>query len=136
MDLNNAHKGLFVIDEAPQGYVSTLRYTGVRPRYADAFGISIQKWEALRDACLQGMLVDDGGVSTCGLCMLYFYGTSEECEDCPVREEGYPGCIDTPARDYPAAIKAGSLDDALRAAERELAFLHLLFSRRPPPETP
>ena len=127
---------IFKVEFEPEASTGILRYTGPRPSHAAALRLCMQKWEALRQACLRGMLVDDGGVKTCGLCMLYFYGSSEECEYCPISEEGYPGCMDTPARSYPDAVKAGSVEQALREAERELVFLRLLHSRRPPPENP
>jgi hypothetical protein len=88
-----------------------------------AWQVTNTKWETIREACLCGYLITDGGVNTCGLCALYFYGHSEECELCPITEVGYPGCSNTPYEEYQPAVKSGDLAAALRAAEREIEFL-------------
>jgi len=89
-----------------------------------AWEITFRKWETLKILCSDGKLVGDGGVKTCGLCALYFYGHSDECEGCPIAKAGYPGCSGTPYEDYRNTVEAGKLVPALKTIERELLFLN------------
>jgi hypothetical protein len=88
-----------------------------------AWEISIKKWNLLHKLCCQGQLIEDGGVQTCGLCSLYFYGREEECEDCPILKAGHPGCVDTPYKEYVSAVKQRNLKRAKQAAAKEILFL-------------
>lgn len=101
-----------------------LEITGSRTRSEmNAWEISIKKWNLLHQLCCEGQLIEDGGVQTCGLCSLYFYGHEDECEDCPIRKVGHPGCMNTPQKDYESAVKNGDLEGAKNAAAREVFFL-------------
>ena len=88
-----------------------------------AWKLSIKKWEFLLRMCEQGKLIEDGGVKTCGLCAKYFYGHADECEECPIKEAGFPGCSDTPYKEYLVAVKNGNLELAKQAALDEVIFL-------------
>jgi len=111
--------------------IDTERFPGLTLQYhaspilteSQAFEVSIAKWEQLYDLCNQGKLVDDGGIQTCGLCALYFYGHMDECEGCPIKNAGHMGCIGTPYKDYLAALKNGNLELAKQAAKEEIQFL-------------
>ena len=112
------HPGLALV------YASDRRIT-----HRNAWLVAILKWQTLWQACQEGRLVADGGVKTCGLCSLYYYGHSEECEDCPINTAGYPGCRGTPYDAYRQAVESGDLEVATHAARRELVFLRR-FNRR------
>jgi hypothetical protein len=71
-----------------------------------AWQVAHTKWETIRETSIRGNLIADGGVNTCGLCTLYFYGHSN-----------------TPYEEYQLAVKTGDLAAALLAAEREIKFL-------------
>ena len=88
-----------------------------------AWDISILKWKLILHVCSQGRLIHDGGIDTCGFCGLYYYGHSDECEDCPIKIAGYMGCNGTPYRDYLAAVEKGDLALAKQAAASEIKFL-------------
>ena len=101
-----------------------LEYTGEKiVNNTQAWQVAYTKWDTIREACLRGNLIADGGVKTCGLCALYYYGHSTECELCPITEAGYPGCSNTPYEEYQSAVKSGDLVAALHATEREITFL-------------
>ena len=88
-----------------------------------AFEVSIAKWEFLYHLCSQGILVDDGGIQTCGLCILYFYGHTDECEDCLITSAGHRGCAGTPYKEYTKAVENGNLELAIMATLAEIRFL-------------
>ena len=90
---------------------------------SQAFEVSIAKWELLYHLCRYGKLVADGGIQTCGLCILYFYGYTDECEDCPITSAGHRGCALTPYKNYVRAVENGNLDLAIQAAVEEIRFL-------------
>jgi len=90
---------------------------------SQAFEVSIAKWELLYQLCRQGKLVDDGGIQTCGLCLIYFYGHTDECEDCPITGAGQRGCAGTPYKDYVRAVENENLELAIQAALEEIRFL-------------
>ena len=92
-----------------------------------AWEVTFKKWETIREACHRSELAADGGVMTCGLCALYYYGHSEECEFCPIKEAGHPGCSGMPYEDCRKAVKIGKIKNALLAAERESAFLREVY---------
>jgi len=116
---------VFKIIETDHDPGLVLEYTGREIlNNAQAWRVTLAKWETIREACLRGNLIADGGVKTCGLCALYYYGHTTECELCPIAEAGFPGCIDTPYEEYRQALKIGDLAAALRAAEREIRFLN------------
>ena len=95
----------------------TGKYPGLKLHYHtstsltenQAFEVSIAKWELLYHLCSQGKLVADGGIQTCGLCLLYFYGHTDECDDCPITRAGHRGCAATPYMDYLQAVEMGVL---------------------------
>lgn len=104
-----------------------LAYTGKKILSENqAWEVTFKKWERLQKVCRDGKLAADGGVKTCGLCALYYYGHSDECESCPIKEAGYPGCSRTPYAAYQEAVKSGNLMKAMLAAERELPFLRII----------
>lgn len=105
-----------------------LRYRGEQIlTESQAWEVTFKKWEMLRKTIEKGKLIEDGGKSTCGLCILYYYGHSDECEECPIAKAGYPGCGDTPYMDYRNAVKSGSLSTAMKAIEKENSFLRSLY---------
>jgi hypothetical protein len=114
------HPGLALV------YTSDRRIT-----HRNAWLVAILKWQTLWQACQEGRLVADGGVKTCGLCSLYYYGHEDECEDCPITAAGYPNCQHTPYQAYRRAVESGNLEVATHAARRELVFLRNLFRRKP-----
>jgi len=91
-----------------------------------AWEVSLLKWKLLLRLCSRGMLVADGGRQTCGLCALYFFGHEDECENCPIKKTGHPGCRGTPFRDYLVAVKKGDLALAKQAVAAEIVFLRSL----------
>ena len=111
--------------------IKIIDYPGTRLHYrnttvqceSQAFEVSIAKWELLHTLCNQGKLVDDGGIQTCGLCILYFYGHIDECEDCPITSAGHRGCTGTPYKDYVKAVENSDLERAVRAVLEEILFL-------------
>jgi hypothetical protein len=100
-----------------------VRQTDFQPDGIQAWDWTILKWKWLLVSCSRGRLVSDGGRQTCGLCALYFFGHEDECEDCPIKLAGHPGCRGTPYRDYQVAVKSGDLTLARQAASREIEFL-------------
>jgi len=94
---------------------------------SQAWEVTFRKWQMLRKTIEEGKLIEDGGKSTCGLCILYYYGHSDECEECPITKAGHPGCGDTPYIEYRNAVKSGSLSTALKATEKENAFLRSVY---------
>ncbi len=91
-----------------------------------AWDVSLLKWKHLLRMCSRGILAADGGRQTCGLCALYFFGHEDECEDCPIKKSGHPGCQGTPLLDYLAAVKKGDLGRAKQAAAAEIKLLRSL----------
>ena len=115
---------MFKIIETDREPGLVLEYSGEKIlNDTQAWQVAHTKWETIRETSIRGNLIADGGVNTCGLCTLYFYGHSEECELCPITEAGYPGCSNTPYEEYQLAVKTGDLAAALLAAEREIKFL-------------
>lgn len=115
---------MFKIIETGREPGLVLEYTGEKIlNDTQAWQVTYSKWETIRKASDNGNLIADGGVNTCGLCALYFYGHSEECELNPITEAGFPGCSNTPYEEYQSAVKSGDLAAALHAVEREIAFL-------------
>ena len=88
-----------------------------------AWELSIKKWNLIHQLCCQGQLIENGGMQTCGLCSLYFYGHEDECEDCPILKAGHPGCVDTPYKEYESAVKQRNLKRTKYAAAEEIRFL-------------
>lgn len=86
----------------------------------DALKASILKWQTIVEWLKLHPYdaVYCGGVSTCGLCKLYF---TKDCEGCPVKAKTTrPGCCGTPYWTYKA-------DPVLRNAQAELDFLKSLL---------
>jgi len=112
-----------VVDyQRPPGKI--LKYNGDRiVSTQEAIQVSIEKWRTLNALCAQGVVVHDGGVKTCALCSLFYYGHQDECEDCPINLAGHSGCEGTPCKDYEAAVKQADLNKALQASSDEIFFL-------------
>lgn len=92
-----------------------------------AWEVSLEKWKLIYTLNMSGILVEDGGPQTCGLCKMYFYGHADECEECPILLAGYPGCDGTPYRDYQKAVLFHDLDLATRSSKQELFFLWRMY---------
>ena len=99
-----------------------LVYEGPGPESVDkAWAISIEKWTALVD----DPVYDDGGINTCGLCMLYLSRSPDwqDCGKCPIALDGHDGCNDTPYDYY--------VDDPCSEyARAELEYLLALRARQ------
>ena len=95
-----------------------------------AWKLSIEKWSLISQICEQGKLIDDGGIQTCALCSLYFYDHTDECEDCPINAVGYPGCGQTPYKQYIEAVKNEDLELAKQAAVGEIKFLRSFYGSK------
>jgi hypothetical protein len=114
--------------------IETGKYPGLKLHYhtstslteSQAFEVSITKWELLHNLYKTGELVDDGGIQTCGLWGLYFYGHTQEFEDCPITSAGHRGCVGTPYKDYMKAVENSDTELAIRAALEEILFLKSL----------
>jgi hypothetical protein len=65
----------------------------------EAFEASIKKWEFLRDYYRDNSHepIKDGGIRSCGLCMLFW---ENNCKGCPIAETGHAGCVATPYEEY------------------------------------
>lgn len=82
----------------------TLVYLGTeKPRTtAEAFDLSIQKYQVLVELLNSGQDIWDGASETCGLCMKFFDEDEAEsdgdgCGKCPIYlETGRPECRGTP----------------------------------------
>jgi len=115
--------------------IETDRYPGLKIQShpsmilteSQAFDVSIAKWELLYHLCSHGKLVADGGIQTCGLCVLYFYGYTDECEDCPITSAGRRSCAGTPYTDYVRAIEMGNFELAIMATVEEIRFLKSFY---------
>ena len=96
----------------------------------EAWGITLRKWEILSGQDEDGpAIVHDGGVSTCGLCMLYHgYLTKDEtiCGECPIARTGHSECSGTPYREYRGAK---TVEEARMFAKKELYFLKQIKKR-------
>lgn len=99
---------------------SRLVYYGDKPGdIYEAFDISFEKWELLRDLAVIGCLfIGDGGPYTCGLCMMFFYNDDYACKGCPIDDITHDGCTGTPYSEWHNNYLCN-----LDAAERELEFL-------------
>ena len=77
--------------------------------------LSIEKWKYLIKRLKKTELeIEDGGIQTCALCLVYFGGA---CQGCPINKiTNFMGCENTPYEDYEA-------DPCVTVAERELEFL-------------
>lgn len=94
----------------------TLIYKGDVPETKkDALDVSISKWEhIIKRFHDMGSFLDEGAMSTCGLCMLYI---DDNCKDCPVAKKSMAQfCENSPYIDW---CESHSLIDA----EAELEFL-------------
>lgn len=61
---------------------NTVVYHGPFPKdLTDAFRLSIQKWELVRD---YEVAIYDGGIHSCAFCMLF---VRDACENCPIAEK-------------------------------------------------
>lgn len=89
-----------------------------RPDSEDPTEGSVEKWATVVLFLMHhpGAIVDDGGWTTCPLCALY-YDCKDECDGCPIADEGYGLCEGTPYTDY-------IVDWSPASAQAELNFLH------------
>lgn len=102
-----------------QGHMSLVRTCMSPKNEKQAWKMTIQKWELLVMLTKLGILVRDGGVSTCGLCMLY----TSSCKGCPIATAGYRVCRGTPYEAYMKAVEDKSAIDGAIAAAGELELL-------------
>jgi len=83
-----------------------LTYEGDPPKNNDqAIEISIAKWIAVKQFILDGASFNEGGLSSCGLCMLHYNGLTERDEDvcmtCPIYNiTDLPLCEGTPYTEF------------------------------------
>ncbi len=125
---------------------NTLR---VSPAFPDgltestALNHALRKWEFLvtetarrcGEPSEQGEVLNDGGVTTCGLCAKYYKRYSYPiCAGCPVAlKTGLTGCAGTPYNHFSGAI---NLDEQRAAAPKMLAFLKELKRPTVSPKRP
>ena len=86
----------------------------------EAIELSIQKWKSMIYLLERGFEIEDGGMSTCALCKLFWY---DGCDGCPVanKTEAYG----SPCMEWePLVNDEGAYDTEL--AQEELAFLESL----------
>ena len=113
----------FVVDEGE------LKRYGPKPKTAiEAADQSIIKFLILKEKAELGIVINNGGAGTCGLC-LFFRGN---CKKCPIPYTLSPfdrdldqhcGCTNTPFFDYTGAYEDDHADDAEIAAIAELRLL-------------
>lgn len=102
-----------------------LTYSGEVPDDVKiAMDISIRKWRVLVQLCKDDECVYDGHNETCGLCMW-----SDFCQDCPIALGHHNDCRDTPFWEYDQAYDDCDVQEMLKAARRELAFLKRLYKK-------
>lgn len=89
----------------------------------EAIELSIQKWKSMVYLLERGFEIEDGGMSTCALCELFWYGG---CDGCPIENEveAY-GCNGTPYEEYEALVNDEGVYD-IELAQEQLAFLESL----------
>ena len=106
-----------------------LAYTGPEPQTRrEAFAISIAKWETIKDIVGRGapLNFNEGGTSTCGLCLLYMNDDADChacCNACPIFvRTGQSLCRRTPFVDFcamPTAKNAQLEIDFLRDVQEK-----------------
>ena len=90
---------------------------------AEAIELSIQKWKSMIYLLERGFEIEDGGMSTCALCELFWYGG---CDGCPIANKtGAYGCNGTPYIEWEALVNDEGVYD-IELAQEELAFLESL----------
>ena len=81
-----------------------LAYKGMPPKTEkEALLLSIEKWQFISNYYESGKteLLSDGGMSTCGCCILFFSNGKSFCEDCPIYNKTRKQyCYDTPYDGY------------------------------------
>ena len=99
-----------------------LRAVGVTPgSHEDA----LAKWEFLHNCAVDGLLVSDGGGTTCSFCLAYCDNDEgNDCFGCPIYETtGEFDCGDTPYEDYWQAVRRWGIDRAIEASASMVEFL-------------
>lgn len=104
-----------------------LKVRGAIPKNAvDALNASIAKYDVIvqflegRDP-KEEIFLDDGGVDTCGCCVLYYDSPDGRCDGCPIYElVGETDCKGTP---YYTRTECHTAGKYLRWATREREFL-------------
>ncbi len=98
-----------------------LCFVGKQPTTAkEAWRITLAKWRILSSA---NKYLSHSSVLTCGLCMFYI---KNECEGCPIAQDGHIYCSDTP---YSGYSKLSKVDEILVAAKAELKYLKKLYKK-------
>jgi hypothetical protein len=107
---------MFLVTE--RGSRTKLVYAGVLPEnLSQAWKITLSKWAILKNTPTN----NDGGSTTCGLCLFY----KRACEKCPIYAyTGEDGCSNTP---YPMYNGLVGGKYASVAATKELAFLKMIY---------
>jgi hypothetical protein len=102
-----------------------LRYVGDKPTSdSEAKRITVAKWKAICDKLKENpkFMIENGGVGTCGFCMLYGV---DLCIGCPVyKATGEISCFSTPYyswmnnRDLPSAEAELKFVNGVKIVER------------------
>lgn len=112
----------------------------------DALLLSIEKWQFISNYYESGEteLLSDGGISTCGCCILFFNPNGRvQCKDCPIyNKTGRKFCWNTPYDDYAEIVdnyddeekREFDVEEVLKHAKAELKFLQDLFKELYPNE--
>lgn len=125
-----------------------LAYKGMPPKTEkEALLLSLEKWQIINNyyECGGKEILSDGGISTCGCCMLFFSGGKDFCENCPIYNKTRKQyCYDTPYDDYAEIIdnyensdeeeREFDAEEILKYAKAELKFLQGLFKELYPNE--
>lgn len=118
-----------------------LAYKGMPPKTEkDALLLSIEKWRLIGNHYESGgkEILSDGGISTCGCCMLFFSTGKDFCENCPIYNKTRKQyCYDTPYDGYAEIIdnyensdeeeRKFDVEEILKYAKAELKFLQDLY---------
>ena len=105
----------------------------------DALLLSIEKWQFISNYYESGEieLLSDGGILTCGCCMLFFNPNGRRnCENCPIyNKTGKQFCWSTPYDSYAEIVdnydceekRDFDVEEILKHAKAELKFLQDLY---------
>ena len=120
-----------------------VRYTGPFPKNEEeAFDIAMGKWIFIVNYLKENHdpeethpnIPNDGGIHSCGLCMLYMRDKNNysNCLGCPIRQKtGRDWCKGTPYWNFWVHNSpTNTLISHVDAAKRELAFLKKLSTER------
>lgn len=80
------------------------------------------KWSTLYGLAMQGILAEDGGLSTCSFCQVYLRNPG--CRGCPLaKATGELGCVGTSYYDYVDAIGDDDIEAAIEATSEMVDLL-------------